>query len=232
MDHFCQRCGTARIGAFRFCRNCRFDYDEPRTEPLAEVARPPIVAAVQSRAVAASRAGTRLTGQSLISTGVLMLVGIAALGGIQRIDGGSPTSTSATPVQTIERVAEAANTPTPPDRGGDEPATAAGGGVNAGNEPQPTPRHTATTKPEPTARPGTNSRKGVFGNPWGFDFRPGGTISDPPARFCDYFDCVDGFWKGDSGYVVQCRDGSFSLAGGREGVCADHRGYRRTLRRH
>lgn len=33
---FCPRCGTARIGGFRFCRSCAFDYDAaPAPEPGA-----------------------------------------------------------------------------------------------------------------------------------------------------------------------------------------------------
>jgi hypothetical protein len=75
-------------------------------------------------------------------------------------------------------------------------------------------------------------KTGVYGNPWGYDFNPGARITNPPAAFCSYFDCIPSFWDSINGYVVQCRDGMFSHSGGRQGVCSYHGGYRRTLFRH
>jgi hypothetical protein len=93
--------------------------------------------------------------------------------------------------------------------------------------PKPTPRPTPKPTPKPTAKP-----TGVFGNPWGYDFKPGKTISNPPDAFCEYFDCIPSFWDSTNGYVVQCEDSTFSHSGGRQGVCSYHGGYRRTLFRH
>lgn len=73
---------------------------------------------------------------------------------------------------------------------------------------------------------------GVFDNPWGFDFKAGKRIYDPPGEICSYFDCIASFWDSTNGYVVQCRDGTFSHSGGRQGVCSHHGGYRRTLYDH
>jgi hypothetical protein len=68
-------------------------------------------------------------------------------------------------------------------------------------------------------------------NPWGYNFVAGKRIYSPPADFCSYFNCIGAF--GDSpGYVIQCRDGAFSTAGGRQGACSYHSGVRRTLYRH
>jgi len=74
--------------------------------------------------------------------------------------------------------------------------------------------------------------QGAFDGPWGFDFRPGMKITDPPRDFCSYFDCIASFWDSRKGFVVQCADGTFSHSGGRRGVCFRHDGYRRTLFAH
>lgn len=58
-------------------------------------------------------------------------------------------------------------------------------------------------------------------NPWGYTFDGGSLIFSPPSNFCDYFNCIASFWNG-TGYVVQCVDGTFSLSGGRSGVCSSH----------
>jgi hypothetical protein len=41
---FCPRCGTPRVGAFRFCTKCQYDFDAPpeaQAEPLAMAPVPP-----------------------------------------------------------------------------------------------------------------------------------------------------------------------------------------------
>lgn len=101
--------------------------------------------------------------------------------------------------------------------------------------PKPTPKPTAKPTPRPTPRPTAKPKPkpiGVFGNPWGYDFRSGTRISSPPGDFCSYFNCIASFWTSTNGYVVQCVDGTFSHSGGRSGVCSYHGGYRRTLFRH
>jgi hypothetical protein len=40
-QEFCPRCGTPRLGAFRFCRSCQFDYDGlPASQPVPSVIAP------------------------------------------------------------------------------------------------------------------------------------------------------------------------------------------------
>ena len=38
-SQFCPQCGTARLGAFRFCRNCRFDFDTESEIAAASITR-------------------------------------------------------------------------------------------------------------------------------------------------------------------------------------------------
>ena len=97
--------------------------------------------------------------------------------------------------------------------------------------PRPTPSPTAQPTPKPTPTP-IAQPTGVYGNPWGYDFRSGNVIYNPPGAFCSYFDCIASFWTSTSGYVVQCGDGAFSHSGGRQGVCSRHGGYYRTLYSH
>ncbi|MDG4759862.1 hypothetical protein [Micromonospora sp. WMMD710] len=94
------------------------------------------------------------------------------------------------------------------------------------------PRQGTTPKPTKSPRPSPSTsrdaRCGAPDNPLGYDFCAGTRIRQPAAEVCDWFDCVPGFWAG-RGYLVQCRDGSVSLTGGRANACADHRGVRRTI---
>jgi hypothetical protein len=234
MENFCPRCGESRIGAFRFCRMCRFDFDTLDVASRGQPAGPPSAAALNAHAVVAGGSTRGHSGQSLLGMGVLMLVGIAALGGIQRIDP-EIVSSGATPTQEIRTLAEAEPQamPVAPNKRAAEPRV----GLGAGNRPtaEPTPKHAPKPKPKATPKSTPRAAKtqpGIFGNPWGYDFQPGKKIANPPARFCDYFDCVSSFWDDTKGVVVQCRDGAFSQSGGRQDGCSDHGGYRRTLHRH
>lgn len=81
------------------------------------------------------------------------------------------------------------------------------------------------TSPSPTR----DQLCGAPANPMGYDFCDGIRIRTPAAEVCDFFECVPQFWAG-RGYLVQCRDGSVSLAGGSPRACAAHEGVRRTVR--
>ena len=108
----------------------------------------------------------------------------------------------------------------------------------------------ATATPQPSVVPGELQRArpistsfpashvisskpliGVYGNPWGYDFRPGQRIYYPPAKFCHYFSCVQPFWH-QKGFVVQCRDQSFIRVGGLENACVGHQGLLHVLYAH
>ena len=228
LEEFCPRCGTARLGAFRFCRGCRFDFDHAGPGRAGEPFVAPATVVVAPAPVSRPTAG-RSIGQSFLAVGVLMLVGFASLGGFLRIDAGSATSADS-PTATAGVIADAGATPAVPTRVGGGPTTP---GTAAAPSADPTAKDAAKPgkKPRPTP-PAPQPHRGVFGNPWGYDFRSGDRISDPPSNFCDYFTCVAGFWASADGFVVQCRDGAFSHTGGRKDACGDNRGIRRTLYRH
>ena len=93
----------------------------------------------------------------------------------------------------------------------------------------PTP-DSATSMPaaEPTL---SALDKGTPSNPWGYDFNAGSFITAPPATFCSYFSCITGFWNGQ-GYIEECQDGTYTLAGGVAGDCDAHGGDLRPLYYH
>jgi hypothetical protein len=98
----------------------------------------------------------------------------------------------------------------------------------------PTPSPTVVPDPTtiPTATPTMTSGNDVAPtNPWGYDFNPGQTISNPPTLFCNYFTCANNFQAGQ-GYIVKCSDGLYSLTGGLANVCIDDGGFLRTLYAH
>jgi hypothetical protein len=89
----------------------------------------------------------------------------------------------------------------------------------------PAPART-TTAPKPAPL----STCGAAPNPWGYNFCGRGSfISNPPAAFCDYFDCIPSFWDSTNGYVMQCDDLTYSHSGGRSGSCSYHDGNYRAL---
>ena len=93
---------------------------------------------------------------------------------------------------------------------------------------QPTPAPTAPPpSPPPTQAP--SNLCGAPSNPWGYNFCGGGTISNPPSSFCNYFACIASFWRSTNGYVEQCSDGMYSHSGGVSGSCSSHGGNRRPL---
>ncbi|SCE78535.1 hypothetical protein GA0070607_1546 [Micromonospora coriariae] len=92
--------------------------------------------------------------------------------------------------------------------------------------PRTSPKPAKSPRPSPTTT--RDPRCGAPVNPLGYDFCGGTRIRRPAAEVCDWFDCVPQFWAG-RGYLVQCRDGSISLTGGRSNACAEHRGVRRTV---
>ncbi|MBQ0903119.1 hypothetical protein [Micromonospora sp. U21] len=96
----------------------------------------------------------------------------------------------------------------------------------APSAPRTSQKPAKSPRPLPTAA--GDPRCGAPVNPLGYDFCSGTRIRRPAVEVCDWFDCVPQFWAG-RGYLVQCRDGSVSLTGGRSNACAEHRGVRRTV---
>jgi hypothetical protein len=94
--------------------------------------------------------------------------------------------------------------------------------------PTSVPTQTPVPTPHPTQAPIT----GVNGNPWGYNFQPGDLIYNPPANFCDYFNCIANFWKSTNGYIDECNDATYSHLGGRFRACSRHGGEMRPLYAH
>jgi micrococcal nuclease len=106
LKDFCPRCGVARMGAFRFCTGCQLDFDTLGTTPGGAPATPATVAA------APSPGRSRFSRRGLLVASLAVVVGLAALGSIDKTDTGSPTSAVATTTPTARVVAAATATPT------------------------------------------------------------------------------------------------------------------------
>jgi hypothetical protein len=86
-------------------------------------------------------------------------------------------------------------------------------------KPAPTTRAAPTTKAAPPV-----ALCGAPSNPYGYNFcGRGSDITSPAAGTCSYFDCINNFSNG-VGYMIECKDGTYSMSGGRSGACSDHKG--------
>ncbi|MGK5552232.1 hypothetical protein ACSNOI_11505 [Actinomadura kijaniata] len=83
---------------------------------------------------------------------------------------------------------------------------------------------------KPQEPPRTRQLCGAPSNPYGYTFCGGTFIYDPPSEICSHFACIGNFWNG-KGYLVQCRDGEYSMSGGRRGACSHHDGVGRPVYR-
>jgi hypothetical protein len=89
--------------------------------------------------------------------------------------------------------------------------------------PKVTPKPTHKSTPKPAPKPATC---GAPSNPWGFNLCGNGhhvTGSDLPGSVCGYFSCINNFSNGH-GYMVECKDGDYSMSGGISGACSYHHG--------
>jgi hypothetical protein len=89
--------------------------------------------------------------------------------------------------------------------------------------------------PPPPAAPEPASGGSLCGapaNPFHLTLCAGGDlVTAPRSGVCGYFSCIGNFANG-TGYMTECRDGEYSMSGGREGVCTDHGGAARPVYRH
>lgn len=107
------------------------------------------------------------------------------------------------------------------------PATSAAPTSAAPKPPAPS-THAAAPAPAQTtaAKP---SLCGAPQNPFGYNFcGRGGHVSSPAGTVCSYFDCIANFYNG-RGYMVECRDGTYSMSGGISGACSHHGGVSRPV---
>jgi hypothetical protein len=83
--------------------------------------------------------------------------------------------------------------------------------------------------PPPAAPASGSSLCGAPANPFQLTLCAGGDlVTAPPSGVCGYFSCIANFPNG-TGYMTECRDGDYSMSGGREGVCTDHGGAARPV---
>jgi micrococcal nuclease len=99
LNDFCPQCGTARVGAFQFCRSCGLDFETAAT-------------ALEPTPVAADRSGRRFSGRSKIGIGLAVVVGLAAIGSLGKTDAGSPVTATSTATPTLRAVAPTTARPT------------------------------------------------------------------------------------------------------------------------
>jgi endonuclease YncB( thermonuclease family) len=112
VNDFCPQCGTARVGAFRFCRGCRFDFDTPTAPPGTPPPTVPVAEPVGSTLVAAGNSGLRLSGRGMLGAGLALAVGLAGISSLQATETGSRTIAEATGTPTARVLAAATGTPT------------------------------------------------------------------------------------------------------------------------
>jgi hypothetical protein len=122
----------------------------------------------------------------------------------------APVTTTAAPVTTTAAAAPRAAPPlTPP--------------------PPAAPKKTTTSAaPAPVRTTQAPNLCGAPKNPYGYNFCSGSEINSPASDVCSYFDCIDNFWSG-KGYMEECKDGTYSMSGGRRGACSDHGGEERAV---
>jgi hypothetical protein len=160
---FCPQCGVERVGAFRFCRGCKFDFDSvpdmaavPRHDPaptlatsvVDPVASPPVqTVAVPAPTIdpgpAIGKRG-RFTRRNIAVGVVGTLVVMGAIGSITRpASSGSPSQPPAALVGAAKATARTTPSPTATLTGTPVPTEAA----------TPTLAPTPEPTPEPTAAP-------------------------------------------------------------------------------
>jgi hypothetical protein len=93
--------------------------------------------------------------------------------------------------------------------------------------PSPSPSPVKTTLKPHTVKPTPPVAVPLCGapsNPYHLNLcGRGSLVYNPPADVCSYFDCIANFPNG-KGYMVECRDGTYSMSGGRQGACSYHDG--------
>ncbi len=97
------------------------------------------------------------------------------------------------------------------------------------SSPAPTPRPTTSPKPKPKPTVKPIAYCGAPANPFRYTLCSGGSlITSPNPDTCLYFNCINNFDNG-TGYMVECRDGTYSMSGGRPGACSYHHGESRPV---
>jgi hypothetical protein len=153
---------------------------------------------------------------------------------------GAAVSAGSTPSGRTQLVTAQLQTPTPSNDSSPTPTVAQLASPSPTPSPSPRPSPSASPSPSltpvaaapappPPAPPPAQNTCGAPSNPWGYNFCGGNLIYSPPGSFCQYFNCIPSFWKSTNGYVDECKDGTYSHSGGRQGACSYHGGEWRPL---
>jgi hypothetical protein len=182
------------------------------------------------------RTGTRwkVAAASVAYLGAGWLAGLTILAVIGAAAGLGPPPSHTTPSPVAQLVAAS---PTPVGRNNPPSASpVAAAQPTRSPSPSPSPSPAASHAPSPIAPPvppppppPPPNTCGAPSNPWGYNFCGGNLIYSPPSNFCNYFNCIPSFWKSTLGYVDECKDGTYSHSGGRQGACSYHGGEMRPL---
>jgi hypothetical protein len=168
----------------------------------------------------------RLAQATVTILGTLLLIGLVAPDRSAPPDGSTAAPTIPTP--TTGPASTATPSPSPslprPSVRTTVPRTTARTTVAP---PAPTARRTTPRPPPPAPR--VRPLCGAPTNPYGYNFcGRGGLIYSPKPDICVYFECIGNFGN-SPGYMIQCDDGMFSTAGGRQGACSQHGGVNRPV---
>jgi phospholipase D-like protein len=94
---------------------------------------------------------------------------------------------------------------------------------SGGSSPSPAPSKSSASA--------SGSLCGAPANPLGLTLCDRGQlVTAPPSGVCGYFRCISSFADG-KGYMIECGDGTYSMSGGRAGVCNGHGGPGRPVRK-
>jgi endonuclease YncB( thermonuclease family) len=103
----CPHCGSGRVGAFRFCRDCQFDFDELEAQGRDSGSNATDTFDVGGHSVGTTAVGLGSVARGLLGVAFILAVGISGLSSIAQPDARTPT--------TAARSTAIATIATPPD---------------------------------------------------------------------------------------------------------------------
>lgn len=101
MTEFCPQCGTARLGAFRFCQGCRLDFDAFPIDSRAPASSIPGAQPAVVGPITAGQTGRRITRRRLLIGGFAVFFGLAAIVSLTPPDSVPGNAALATPAPTV-----------------------------------------------------------------------------------------------------------------------------------
>jgi hypothetical protein len=207
VENYCPRCGTGRLGSFRYCRQCQYDFDSAvgsgQTEapdPVVDTpltrsgATPGVVATTHvDNVVVGPVAGASVGRRRWVSRRNVLIVGALVIGLAAIGNAGKGRETSATGAATNQPSDAAIVDPTRPATPTATPSVAVA--TDPELAPEITPQPTLEITPEPTDEPTTAPVfREIDEGQWevGSEVRAGTYRTREPAAFC-YWARLKGF---------------------------------------